>query len=54
MRNKYIPVAILGATGAVGQKLIRLIENHEKFHVSELSSSSRNTGKIVCKCLYLA
>lgn len=43
--HQSIPVAILGATGAVGQKLIRLIEAHDRFTVSELVASERNSGK---------
>ena len=45
MNKKPIPVAIIGATGAVGQKLIRLIEAHDRFTISELVASERNSGK---------
>ena len=45
MNNNPTPVAIIGATGAVGQKLIRLIEAHDRFTISELVASERNSGK---------
>jgi aspartate-semialdehyde dehydrogenase len=45
MNLETIPVAILGATGAVGQKLIRLIAEQERFRIAELAASERNTGK---------
>ncbi len=41
---KY-PVAILGATGAVGQTFIRLLENHPWFEIAELVASERSEGK---------
>lgn len=40
-----INVAILGATGAVGQRFIQLLENHPWFRVSEVIGSSRSAGK---------
>lgn len=40
-----IPVAILGATGTVGQKFIYLLENHPFFEVKELVASPRSAGK---------
>jgi len=39
------PVAILGATGAVGQTFIRLLANHPWFEVAELAASERSEGK---------
>lgn len=39
-------VAILGATGAVGQRFIQLLENHPWFQVSEVIGSSRSEGKL--------
>ena len=36
-----IPVAVLGATGAVGQTFIRLLEGHPFLEVSELAASER-------------
>jgi aspartate-semialdehyde dehydrogenase len=38
-------VAILGATGAVGQRFVQLLENHPWFSVSEVVGSSRSAGK---------
>ena len=40
-----IPVAILGATGAVGQTFIRLLERHPWFRVAEVAASERSVGK---------
>ncbi len=40
-----IPVAVLGATGAVGQKFIKLLENHPWFEVKEVAASERSAGK---------
>lgn len=40
-----IPVAVLGATGAVGQTFIRLLENHPWFEVKEVAASQRSEGK---------
>ncbi len=37
---KKVPVAILGATGAVGQRFIQLLENHPWFFVSEVVGKS--------------
>jgi aspartate-semialdehyde dehydrogenase len=41
-----IPVGVLGATGAVGQKFIKLLENHPWFEVTEVAASERTSGKI--------
>ncbi|MBA3340857.1 MAG: aspartate-semialdehyde dehydrogenase [Gemmatimonadaceae bacterium] len=38
-------VAILGATGAVGQTFIRLLANHPWFDVVEVAASERSEGK---------
>ncbi len=38
-------VAVLGATGAVGQRFIQLLENHPWFKVSEVIGSSRSAGR---------
>ena len=38
-------VAILGATGAVGQRFVQLLENHPWFEVSALTGSDRSVGK---------
>lgn len=38
-------VGILGATGAVGQKFIRLLRNHPWFSIKALGASKRSAGK---------
>lgn len=38
-------VAILGATGAVGQRYIQLLQNHPWFKVEVLAASERSAGK---------
>jgi aspartate-semialdehyde dehydrogenase len=40
-----IPVAVLGATGAVGQSFIRLLADHPWFDVAELAASERSAGR---------
>lgn len=40
-----IPVGILGATGAVGQRLVQLLASHPWFEISELAASDRSAGK---------
>lgn len=38
-------VAVLGATGAVGQTFIRLLAGHPWFHVTEVAASERSAGR---------
>lgn len=38
-------VAILGATGSVGQKFIELLSNHPWFEIAELAASDKSAGK---------
>ncbi len=40
-----IPVAILGATGLVGQRFITLLANHPWFEIAELAASDNSVGK---------
>ena len=40
-----IEVAVLGATGAVGQRFIQLLENHPWFTVTEVIGSERSAGR---------
>ncbi len=40
-----IKVAILGATGAVGQRFVQLLEDHPWFEVSALTGSDRSVGQ---------
>jgi len=42
---KRWPVAVLGATGAVGQAFIRLLEGHPWFELVEVAASERSAGK---------
>ncbi|MGC2721027.1 MAG: hypothetical protein WA209_15700, partial [Candidatus Acidiferrales bacterium] len=43
--GKKIEVGILGATGAVGQQFIALLEGHPWFQVSWLAASERSSGR---------
>ncbi len=43
--DKPIDVAILGATGAVGQRFVQLLEGHPWFRVAELVASERSAGQ---------
>jgi aspartate-semialdehyde dehydrogenase len=43
--NEKIPVAILGATGAVGQRFIQLLAEHPWFEIVALAGSERSAGK---------
>lgn len=40
-----IPVAVLGATGSVGQRFISLLDNHPWFKVTALAASDRSVGQ---------
>ncbi len=42
---KKIPVAILGATGSVGQKFVELLTNHPWFEIAELAASEKSATK---------
>jgi aspartate-semialdehyde dehydrogenase len=43
--DSRIPVAVLGATGNVGQRFIELLADHPWFRVAELVASERSAGK---------
>lgn len=45
MSQQPINAAILGATGAVGQRFIQLLEKHPWIRVSEVIASDRSAGK---------
>lgn len=45
MPQRRLPVAILGATGAVGQRMVQLLANHPWFEVAVLTGSDRTIGK---------
>ena len=40
-----IPVGILGATGAVGQRFVQLLADHPWFEIVEVAASDRSAGK---------
>ena len=40
-----LPVAILGATGSVGQRFIQVLDNHPWFEVTALTGSERSLGQ---------
>ena len=42
---KRIPVAVLGATGSVGQRFVQLLEQHPWFYLHEAVASERSAGK---------
>src|SRR2546423_14128276 len=44
-RADRIPVAVLGATGSVGQRFVQLLENHPWFRLHEVVASERSAGK---------
>jgi len=44
-RTDRIPVAVLGATGSVGQRFVQLLENHPWFRLQEVVASERSAGK---------
>ncbi len=43
--NGRIPVVILGATGAVGQRFVQLLDGHPWFRVAALAASERSAGQ---------
>ena len=43
--RERIPVAVLGATGAVGQTFVRLLAGHPWFRLAEVAASERSAGK---------
>ncbi len=45
MSQPIIPVAVLGATGSVGQRFVSLLDNHPWFKVVALAASDRSEGK---------
>ena len=46
-----LPVAILGATGSVGQTFVHLLERHPLFEIKELVASERSRGKMYGDCV---
>jgi aspartate-semialdehyde dehydrogenase len=45
MTRPRIPVAILGATGTVGQKFVRLLDGHPWFTVTAVAASDQSAGR---------
>ena len=45
MTEGRIPVAVLGATGSVGQRFICLLARHPWFEIAALTASERSAGK---------
>ena len=45
MSSSQIPVAVLGATGSVGQRFISLLDHHPWFKVVALAASDRSVGQ---------
>ncbi len=45
MPLSQIPVAVLGATGSVGQRFVSLLDNHPWFKVVALAASDRSAGQ---------
>lgn len=43
--TRPINVAVLGATGAVGQRFIQLLQAHPRFRLAELAASERSAGQ---------
>jgi aspartate-semialdehyde dehydrogenase len=43
--TERMPVAILGATGAVGQRFVSLLDGHPWFRVAALAASERSAGR---------
>ncbi|MBK8045950.1 MAG: aspartate-semialdehyde dehydrogenase [Anaerolineales bacterium] len=43
--NNKIKVGVLGATGAVGQRFVQLLDGHPWFEITALCASDRNAGK---------
>jgi aspartate-semialdehyde dehydrogenase len=48
MSTARIPVAVLGATGAVGQAFVRQLAGHPWFVLTEVAASERSAGKAYC------
>lgn len=45
MNRHRLPVAILGATGTVGQKFVRLLADHPWFDVAAVAASDQSAGR---------
>ncbi|MFN2201452.1 MAG: aspartate-semialdehyde dehydrogenase [Caldilineaceae bacterium] len=45
MGNEKVKVGVLGATGAVGQRFVQMLQGHPWFEITALCASERNQGK---------
>ena len=47
--DETLPVAVLGATGVIGQKALRLrlLDGHPRFHVAEVAAAPRGAAAAV-------
>jgi len=45
LESERIPVAVLGATGSVGQRFISLLADHPWFRIAALTASKKSAGK---------
>ncbi|RLE34119.1 MAG: aspartate-semialdehyde dehydrogenase [Acidobacteria bacterium] len=52
MEKKKLSVCILGATGSVGQKLIRLLHDHPWFEIQTLAASDRSAGRTYAEAVH--
>jgi aspartate-semialdehyde dehydrogenase len=43
--SRKVPVAVLGATGTVGQKFVRLLAEHPWFEIAALAASDQSAGR---------
>lgn len=50
--SPFLNVGILGATGAVGQKFVRLLDGHPWFRVTVLSGSPRSRGQSYAEAVH--
>jgi aspartate-semialdehyde dehydrogenase len=48
-RDARIPVAVLGATGSVGQRFVQLLAGHPWFRLAEVVASDRSVGRPYCQ-----
>ena len=45
-----VPVAVLGATGTVGQRFLVRLADHPWFEVAALAASAAGAGSRQCRC----
>ncbi len=45
LNREKIPVAVLGATGSVGQRFVEMLSHHPWFRIVSLAASERSVGK---------